>query len=253
MKHVFFSLVTGLITLLLFNCTNVKKEMMVIGHRGAMGYETENTLASVQRALELGVDAIEIDVFKIKSGEIVVFHDEKVNKLTDGTGKIEDLNVVQVKNLTLKGGHRIPLLQDVLKLINGKCKLNIELKGADTAEKVDHIINYYVKEKDWKMEDFIISSFRWDELEHYRTFNEKIAIAVLTEADPLAAIETAKKLDAVAINPYYKLLTAEVVSQIHENGLKVYPWTVNQKKDIESMRAIGVDGIFTNYPDRVKK
>jgi len=251
MKRVFFPLILTLITLLLCNCSKVKKEMMVIGHRGAMGYETENTLASVQKALDMGVDAIEIDVFKIKSGEIVVFHDEKVDKLTDGNGRIEDLNVVQVKNLVLERGHRIPLLQDVLKLINGKCKLNIELKGADTAEKVNHIVNYYVKEQGWKIEDFIISSFRWDELEKYRTHNQKIAIAVLTEADPLAAIETAKKLDAIAINPYFKLLTADVVSQLHGEGLKVYPWTVNKKKDIEKMQEIGVDGIFTNYPDRV--
>ncbi|MGB5238078.1 MAG: glycerophosphodiester phosphodiesterase, partial [Flavobacteriaceae bacterium] len=112
------------------------KEPLVIGHRGAMGHETENTLASVQKALDLGVDMIEIDVFNIRSGETVVFHDERLERLSNGGGRIEEYNIVAVKNLTLRGNHRIPQLQDVLKLVDKKVNLNIELKGADTADRV---------------------------------------------------------------------------------------------------------------------
>ena len=111
-------------------------EPLVIGHRGAMGHETENTLASVQKALDLGVDGIEIDVFNIQSGETVVFHDERVDRLANGGGKIEEYNYVDLLRLTLDGNHKIPMLQDVLKMIENKVLLNIELKGAGTADRV---------------------------------------------------------------------------------------------------------------------
>ncbi|XLS28734.1 glycerophosphodiester phosphodiesterase [Flavobacteriaceae bacterium M23B6Z8] len=234
-------------------CTKTKQEMIIIGHRGAMGYETENTLASVEKALELDVDAIEIDVFKIKSGEIVVFHDDEVDRLTNGTGAIEEMNFVEIANLTLEGGHRIPLLQDVLKRIDAKCKLNIELKGSETAEKVYHIIDYYIDKKGWKKEDFIISSFKWEELRKYRSLDNQIAIAVLTEEDPLDAIPVAEELNAVAINPYFKNISSQNLLKIHEKGFKVYTWTVNEEEEISRLRSLGVDGVFTNFPDRATK
>ena len=98
-----------------------------------------------------------------------------------------------------------------------------------------------------------IPNFYWDELEEFRKVNPEIAIAVLTEEDPLNAIETAKQLKAVAINPYYKNLKPETVKQIQQNGFKVYPYTVNEVTDITKMEAMGVDGIFTNFPDRAQK
>lgn len=234
-------------------CSTNKNEMIIIGHRGAMGYETENTLASIQKALDFKVDAIEIDVFKIKSGEIIVFHDDEVDRLTNSSGSIEEMNIIQVSNLQLQGGHRIPLLQDVLKLIDGKCKLNIELKGGNTAAKVHHIVNYYVDKKGWKLEDFIISSFKWNELYDYRALDKDVAIAVLTEGDPLQAIAVAEELDAVAINPYFENLNRQNLSKIQEKGFKVYTWTINEEKDILRVRDLGVDGIFTNFPDRAMK
>ncbi len=233
-------------------CVKKENNMLVIGHRGAMGYETENTLASIQKALDFKVDAIEIDVFKIKSGEIVVFHDTNVERLTNGSGPIEQMNIVQVKNLKLENDQQIPLLQDVLKLIDTRCKLNIELKGKGTVDKVNYIVNYYINKKGWSKEDFIISSFYWDELEEFRKVDPEIAIAVLTEEDPLEAIETAKQLKATAINPYYKTLKPETVKQIQQNGFKVYPYTVNEVADITKMAEMGVDGIFTNFPDRAQ-
>ncbi|WP_340077352.1 glycerophosphodiester phosphodiesterase [Leptobacterium sp. I13] len=232
----------------------IKNEnLLVIGHRGAMGYETENTLSSVQKALDFDVDAIEIDVFKIETEEIIVFHDSRVERLTNGFGKIENKTLAQVKKLTLKGGHMIPLLEDVIKLIDGSCKLNIELKGAGTAKEVKQIIDKAVNNKSWKEEDFIISSFNWDELRSYRQLDEKALIAILTEGNPIKAIPVAKELNAIAINPNYKDLTPENISEIHKEGFKVYTWTVNKPKHIEKMKRLGVDGIFTNYPDRIEK
>lgn len=235
----------------LFTSCNMNNTTLVIGHRGAMGHETENTLASIQKALDLGVDMIEIDVFKIESGEIAVFHDERVERLTNGGGNIEEYNVFDMKRLTLEGNHKIPLLQDVLKLIDNQVALNIELKGSNTADRVNHIAEYYSRERGWDADNFIISSFKWDELRKMREINDSIQIAILTEENPLDAIEVAKELKATAINPNFKTLNGENVTKIHEEGLKIYTWTVNEPEDIQKIKDLGVDGIITNYPERV--
>tara|TARA_R110000782_G_scaffold118623_3_gene209254 strand:- start:1 stop:690 length:690 start_codon:yes stop_codon:yes gene_type:complete len=227
------------------------KKPLVIGHRGAMGHETENTLPSIQKAMDLGVDMIEIDVFKLKSGEVVVFHDDTVDRLTNGPGSIEDYNIIELKKLIVNGGHQIPMLQDVLKLIDNKVALNIELKGAGTADRVNFIMNYYINKKNWSPENFIISSFNWDELKEMRKLNTDVAIAVLTEENPIDAIPMAKELQAVAINPYFKKLDSEVANQIHDAGFKIYTWTVNEPEDIDAMKKLAVDGIITNFPERV--
>lgn len=224
---------------------------LVIGHRGAMGHETENTIASIEKAMELDVDMIEIDVFTIKSGETVVFHDETLDRLTNASGKIEDLSYLELQKVIVDGGHRIPVLQDVLKAIKHKVKLNIELKGSGTADRVNSIINSYIKEKGWKTEDFLISSFKWDELKAMRALNAAIPIAILTGKDLDGAISIAKELNAEAINPNYKMLNAENNLKIQEAGFKIYTWTVNEPEDIMAMKRLDVDGIITNYPERV--
>ena len=233
------------------SCAERSETLLVIGHRGAMGHETENTLASVEKALELGVDMIEIDVFKVRSGEIVVFHDDQVDRLTNGSGNIEEYTLDDLRKLKLIGGHSIPELHQILDLIDARVSLNIELKGAHTAKDVNSIIEYYLAEKDWRPDQFIISSFNWDELQKARESNAAIAIAVLTEDDPLDAIPIAEDLKAVAINPNFKMLNRENMHALKNAGFKVYTWTVNEPNDIIQMKRIGVDGIFTNYPERL--
>lgn len=236
---------------IVLSCDSMKTKPLIIGHRGAMGHETENTLASIQKAMDIGVDMIEIDVFRISSGEIAVFHDERVERLTNGGGRIEEYNMFDMRQLILDGGHRIPLLQDVLKLIDNQVRLNIELKGKNTADRVNFITQYYIEQRGWEARNFLISSFHWDELQTLRAFNPDIAIAVLTEGDPEAAIPIARELKAEAINPSYRTLTAENVKAIHDAGFKVYTYTVNEPEDIARMTEYGVDGIFINYPERM--
>lgn len=216
-----------------------------------MGHETENTLASIQKALDLNVDMIEIDVFKISSGEIVVFHDEKIDRLTNGSGDIESLDLETLKNLTVEGNHKIPLLSEVLDVMNHTVPLNIELKGPGTSEGVMHIIKTYMENEGWTLDDFLISSFNWEELKNMRRINKDIKIAILTEDNPLDAIPIANDLNAVAINPNYMSLTKENVLEIKSQGFKIFTWTVNDTKQISNMRKLGVDGVFTNYPERV--
>ncbi len=229
----------------------MKSDFLIIGHRGAMGHETENTLASIQKAMDLGVDMIEIDVFKIRSNEIVVFHDERLERISNAAGNIEEYYITDLNQVILDGNHRIPMLQDVLKLINNSVPLNIELKGANTANRVNFIMDYYIKQRGWSPENFLISSFNWDELREMRKLNPEVAIAVLTEdEDPTKAIPVAKELKAIAVNPWFKTLTKENVKKIHENGFKVYTYTVNEPEDIQKMKEFRVDGIFINYPER---
>ena len=245
-------IVSILILITISACMETAKPL-VIGHRGAMGHETENTIASIQKALDLDVDMIEIDVFKIASGEIVVFHDDTVERLTNGSGNIEAYTWVNLQKLTVKGDHKIPLLTDVIDVVNRKVPLNIELKGAGTAEDVNATIQKYCSEKGWKLDDFIISSFNWKELKVMRKLNDEIALAVLIEnVNPLDALPIAKELKAVAINPDYMNLNLEIANKIRAAGFKIYPWTVNQPQAIMKMKRIGVDGVFTNYPERVK-
>lgn len=229
---------------------NSSSNFLVIGHRGAMGYETENTIASIEKAIELGVSMIEIDVLRIKSGELMVFHDKRVDRLTNGAGEIEDYYMSDVLALNLVGGHKIPTLQQVLKAVDGRVKINIELKGKRTASKVDQIIRVYERREAYPTSNYVISSFDWEELDAFRALNQEVDVAVLTDADPLQAIPKAKELNAIAINPYYKNINAEIVEQIHDAGFKVYTYTVNEEADIASVKEMGVDGIFCDYPDR---
>ncbi|RKR15145.1 glycerophosphoryl diester phosphodiesterase [Maribacter vaceletii] len=240
----------NLVLLFSFSCIPMNKPL-VIGHRGAMGHETENTIASINKALEMGVDMIEIDVFKIKSGEIVVFHDDTLERLTNGKGNIEEYTLTELNKLTVIGNHKIPLLTDVLETIDAQVPLNIELKGANTAKDVTTIVLEYVKDKDWILNDFIISSFNWEELKIMRDTNSSIRIAVLTEETPVAAIPIAKELHAEAINPNFKMLSLEIANTIRDAGFKIYTWTVNSPNDINLSKRWAVDGIITNFPERV--
>ncbi|MEJ2163316.1 MAG: glycerophosphodiester phosphodiesterase [Robiginitalea sp.] len=238
--------------LLMSSCTPSPSGPLIIGHRGAMGYETENTLASVQKALDLGVDMIEIDVFQIRSGEIVVFHDERVDRLANSGGRIEEYYFLDLKNLMLQGGHRIPTLREVLTLVDHRVPINIELKGKGTADNIHQTVTFYTDKRGWTADQFLISSFDWEELRRYREYNPTGRIAVLTEGDPLEALPVARELGAEAINPHYAQLDTANVSRIHEEGFKIYTWTVNDPSDFQRLKAMGVDGVFSDYPDKMQ-
>ena len=241
-----------LLILSFFSCSSPNKDPLIIGHRGAMGHVTENTIPSIKKAIELGVDGIEIDVFKCKSGEIVVFHDKKLDRLTNSSGYIEDLSYDSINKIKVMGKYRIPQLIEVIDILPNEIFLNIELKGEETAKKVNEIVTEFINRTESKLDRFIISSFNWNELEKFRLFNSKIPMSVLTDTSPLNAISVAKKLNAVAINPNYKLLNKNTVNEIKKEGLKIFPYTVNSLNDIDKMKTFRVDGIITDYPERIK-
>ena len=249
MKIILFSIVTVFTPI---NCDN-QTIPIIIGHRGAKGHIVENTIESIEKAMELGVDGIEIDIFKCKSGELVVFHDKTLNRLTDAEGLIESLDIDSIRKIRIFNKYKIPTLKEVLDLIDGKVFLNIELKGTETALLTNQIIKNYLEMGNWTTEKFIISSFNWKELENFYKNNKQIPIAILTDADPLDALPIAKKLKAKAINPTFESLNSKNVKKIQEAGYKIYPYTVNKKEDISQVISLNVDGIITDFPERVRE
>ena len=246
------TILTILITLSLTQCTK-SKATLIIGHRGAKGHIVENTLESIEKAMELGVDGIEIDVFKCKSGELVVFHDKSMQRLTGISGYIEAMNLDSIRKIKVLNNYKIPTLNEVLDLIDGKVFLNIELKGSQTAKLTHQMIELYIKEDNWTAEKFIISSFDWSELSDFYELNKEVPIAVLTDADPLDALPMAGQIKAVAINPNFKSLNPVNIKIIQQSGYKVYPYTINKKDDIAMMISLNVDGIITDFPERVRE
>ncbi|NRS89039.1 glycerophosphoryl diester phosphodiesterase [Flavobacterium sp. 7E] len=225
--------------------------MLKIGHRGARGYEPENTLIGFQKALALNVDQIELDIHGSADGEIMVIHDETVDRTTNGSGYINSFTRLELQQFQIEGQQYIPTLIEVLNLIDLKCSINIEIKSNGLANKLVAIIEQYVTEKQWKYSDFIVSSFEWDNLEKIRLLNPSIPIAVLTETSIEDALAFAKKIKAQAINPDFQLLSKENVSQMQQAGFQVFPWTVNEIEDIKRIQSYKVDGIISDFPDRL--
>ncbi|HKJ49653.1 MAG TPA: glycerophosphodiester phosphodiesterase family protein [Christiangramia sp.] len=226
-------------------------DFLKIGHRGAKGHLAENTLESIQKALEIGVDAIEIDVHKCASGELWVIHDFTLDRTTDGSGEIAKRPAEVISKLKVEGQYKIPLLTEVLDLIEGKCMINIELKGLNTAAPVSRIVKQRIESGKWQYSDFIVSSFQKNELFETRKLDNEIPIAVLSKASLPEAIEIGKRLKAIAIHPSIGIITRDNTKLSQDNGFKVNVWTVNEREDILRMIDFGVDGIISDYPNRL--
>ena len=225
--------------------------LLKIGHRGAKGHIAENTLESIQKALDFGVDAIEIDVHKCETGELVVIHDFTLDRTTNGSGEIAKKSLAELKALKVENKFRIPLLTEVLDLIEGRCTINIELKGLNTATATSEIIKKYIAERNWKYEDFIVSSFQKNELFQMRKLDENVLLGILSKASVTEAIALGKLLKASAIHPSLGIITRDNVKASHEAGFKVNVWTVNEPEHIARMQEFGVDGIISDFPDRL--
>ena len=230
---------------------HLRPRMMIIAHRGASGHAIENSLPAFQKAIDMGADMMELDVWRLKDGTIIVFHDSDLKRLTDTSGKIEDFTLAELNQVMLGGAYKIPRLRDVLELADKQIRINVELKGANTADGTYELIQEYIRDHGWKLEDFQISSFNHDELRRMRELSPGIEIAILPNSGIDHAIEVAEEIDAQAINAYLSgALNTENVREMHAAGLKVNAWTVNEKVEMRRLREMGVDGVITNFPDR---
>lgn len=219
--------------------------MLRIGHRGAKGHAKENTLESFKKAIELNVDGIELDVHLSSDEHVVVIHDETVDRTTSQKGLVQSFSAFELNQMD------IPSLETVLNLINQQCWVNIEIKDANATQKVIHIIEKYVSNHQWSFDQFQISSFIWEDLKVVSKSNSSIPIGVLTEDAIENALNFAKEIAAHSINPYYKLLNTENTKQIRQHGFKIYPWTVNSEEDLIFVKSLEVDGIISDFPDKI--
>jgi len=221
-----------------------------IAHRGASKKEPENTLRSFRRALELNVSMIECDAHLCKTGELVVMHDNTVDRTTDGKGRIHTKTFAELKVLDDGKGEHIPKLQEVIELINRKAQLNIELKGKGTGFAVAKMLAMYFG-MGWKHSDFVVSSFSRRELREFRESDAKTSIGYLIFVNIFGSIHFAKKINAYSINSNFKMTTGRFVEKAHKNGLKVFVYTVDTKEDAKKMKELGVDGVFSDCPEEI--
>jgi glycerophosphoryl diester phosphodiesterase len=223
------------------------REFLCIGHRGARGHEPENTLRSVRRALELGARGIEIDVW-LADGELMVIHDAKLDRTTNGHGYVSRKSLAYLQSLDAGHGERIPTLREIFEAVGRRALINIELKGRRTAGPVTALIREFVTRHGWHYEDFLVSSFNRREL---RAIDDpRVRIGLLLARPTRLYALSARRVKACAVNPAFQYITAKFVADAHRRGLLVFPYTVNAAGDIERMRRMGVDGVFTDYPER---
>jgi glycerophosphoryl diester phosphodiesterase len=218
--------------------------MLKIGHRGAPFAAFENTITSFRKALSYGADGIELDVHRCKSGELVVFHDVGVVRHTSSKGLIRDLTLPELKALALPGGEQISTLPEVLEALPKDIYYFVELKPADAVAPLVEMLRKYTA-RGWQ--HLILISFQHQALR----FSPSFPIGATFDKGEPCGNKKAKAMGASVVLPYHAELTGADIEEAHQLGLKVVPWTVDEPADIARMHALGVDGIISDYPDRL--
>jgi glycerophosphoryl diester phosphodiesterase len=217
--------------------------MIKVGHRGARAYEPENTIRSFKKAIELGVDAIELDVRKTKDNVVVVIHDANIKRTTNGEGLVSELSLEQIRGFDTDKGEKIPTLKEAFDFLGKKVIVFVELKETGIEKDVLALVKSAGLEK-----NVVIVSFLEEALKKIRGLNSEIETGLIyaRHKNPL---KTALKLKAQWLLGLYRFIHTTNVQKAHENGLKVVVWTVNTSEEAAEMDRKGVDGIATDKPD----
>ena len=235
-----------------------------IAHRGASGkgLAPENTLAAFRKALDIGADAVEMDVHLSSDGHVVVCHDEILDRTTDQRGAIKNLSLSEIKQADAGtrfdpafAGERIPTLKEVLDLIRDEAFALIEIKPEDITREVVRT----VEEQD-AVERVVLQSFHGEVVREIGTLNPNLRTGLLigvpaTKVRHIPASRLVRRTaevgaDILALS--HNAATPELVHELHRRDLGLYVWTVDEPDELNHMIRIGVDGIISNYPDRLK-
>lgn len=230
----------------------------IFAHRGASGYAPENTLEAFGQAAKMGAHGVELDVHICKSGELVVAHDETVDRVSDGHGKIMDMTLSELKALRFNRTHpeykdaRIPTLQEVFQLLKPTgLRINTELKNSyiDYPQLEKRVIDLAAQEG--MLDKIIFSSFSHHSMCRVKAIDKSLYCGLLYEASMIKPWEYAAALGMDALHPHFSevLLPGGECAEAHKAGIQVNPWTVNRKEDIEAVLKEGADVIITNFPD----
>ena len=217
---------------------------LIVGHRGAAGLEPENTLRSFSRAIAVGVDAVELDVYCV-DGHLVVIHDDKLERTTNGHGAVMNTPFETLRSLAAGRGEPIPTLDEVIELVAGRVAINIELKGDGTAAPVARCIAAQPNA------EILVSSFEHAELDRFRRESPIALVAPLFHRPSPQMFDIAAALGAWSINVSARLATPELLREIARRGYRSLVYTINEKATAQTLRAAGAGGVFTDYPDRM--
>ncbi|MCD8510281.1 MAG: glycerophosphodiester phosphodiesterase [Bacillus sp. (in: Bacteria)] len=232
-----------------------------IAHRGASSQAPENTMAAFSLGLKQGCDGIELDVQLSKDGDFVIIHDEYLHRTTNGTGKVSETDVSALKQLDAGSwfhedfkGEKIPTLEELLEFVPSEIFLNLELKY-----KPSHLPNVEEKlldilKKRNRLNNVVISSFNHKNLYRLKTLDNNVKIGLLYNSNlinHLKLIDTFS-LPCYSLHPDYQMIDDEDITSTLEKGLELFIWTVNKERDYERLIELGVSGIITDCPGKLK-
>jgi len=191
----------------------------------------------------MGADLIEFDIRLSSDGHLIVIHDKKVDRTTDGTGLVREMTLAQLKKLDAGKGEKIPTLEEVLEFGKGKTRFVIELKEGGVEGKIVDVI----KQNDL-LEDVVIVSYHSTLVKKVKELEPKVTTGLISLL-PFNAVGNGKESLVNIVAPFHYLVTRGLVEKIHRNGMFLFTWVVNSQKRAERLKEIGVDGIVTNKPD----
>ena len=222
------------------------RKVLRIGHRGAAGHAPENTLASIEQAVALGCALTEVDIRRTADGYLVLLHDERVDRTTNGSGLVAEMDLEDLQKLDASEGQKIPTLEEALQAANGRVGLILEVKAEGLAYDLCGIVR-----ASGFTDPIIYASFLHDELQHLRRADPDAFTMALFKKLPKDPAAEAAKLQATHVGLQFDKATPPLVKALHKAGLIVFVYTVNKPKDIQRMRTLGVDGIVSDWPERL--
>lgn len=212
-----------------------------IGHRGAAGCAAENTLLSIETALAIGVDVVEIDVHRSLDGHLIVMHDERVDRTTNGSGYIRDLTLAELR--ALQPG--VPILSEVLAAVKDRAALMIEMKIRGIAHSVVAAVALA------RGSSVYYASFLHSELLRIRELVPDARTIALIDGVPVSPAAFALDAKATHAGIGFDCLEPDSVTALQNAGIGVFTYTVDDPRDIAYARLLGVDGLISNFPDRL--
>jgi glycerophosphoryl diester phosphodiesterase len=223
-------------------------DFMIVGHRGAAGYEPENTLRSFEKAIEIGVDWVEMDVRRTADGHLVVIHDDTVDRTTNGHGRVGEMSLADLKKLDAGKGEKIPTLQEAIDLAKGKVKVIIEIKEQGTEADVVGAV-----ERNGLVNSAMVASFIAYSIRRVKELSPRIMTAAIASKLPVDFKGLALDARADSIFLRKDIVSAAIIEEAHKNGLTVNIWNEDQPEEIRKYAAMRPDFMSSNYPDRLKK
>ncbi len=222
---------------------------IIIAHRGASGTSPENTMLAFRTALEIGAEWLELDV-QLVENELVVFHDAKLERTTNGKGFLADIALSELRQLDAGKGEKIPLLREVLSLARGRAQVNIELKGVGTGLATVELLNELFEQKQLLPSGVLASSLRLEELHNFQQLMPQVRRAPIYESLPKDFMIELRRFDCWSVHMHKSLITGRILEIAKHQGCRVFAWTVNKVAEAEALITLGAAGFFTDYPER---